>query len=101
MSIEKIRIGIVGVGGMGSGHVKNILDGKVPSAKLTAICDINPDRLVWAQETYPDAFAKFNTAEEILTEQFPEMKGKVQWPKTVIHTSVFIKLKRAVKMSDK
>ena len=44
---------------------------------------------------------KFNTAEEILAEQFPEMKGKVQWPKTVIHTSVFIKLKRAVKMSDK
>ena len=44
---------------------------------------------------------KFNTAEEILVEQFPEMKGKVQWPKTVIHTSVFIKLKRAVKMSDK
>ena len=44
---------------------------------------------------------KFNTAEEILAEQFPEMKGKVQWPQTVIHTSVFIKLKRAVKMSDK
>jgi hypothetical protein len=44
---------------------------------------------------------KFNTAEEILAEQFPEMKGKVQWPKTIIHTSVFIKLKRAVKMSDK
>ena len=44
---------------------------------------------------------KFNTAEEILAEQFPEMKGKVQWPKTVIHASVFIKLKRAVKMSDK
>lgn len=44
---------------------------------------------------------KFNTAEEILAEQFPEMKGKVQWPNTVIHTSVFTKLKRAIKMSDK
>lgn len=39
------------------------------------------------------------TAEEIICEQFPEMKGKVKWPDTVIHTSVFTKLKRAIKES--
>ena len=43
---------------------------------------------------------KFNTAEEILVEQFPEMKGKVNWPDTVIHASTFAKLKRAVKLSS-
>ena len=42
---------------------------------------------------------KFDTAEEILSEQFPEMKGKVNWPKSEIHTSVFAKLKRAVNKS--
>lgn len=42
---------------------------------------------------------KFDTAEEILSLQFPEMRGKVKWPDTVIHTSVFTKLKRAVKLS--
>lgn len=42
---------------------------------------------------------KFDTAEEILSEQFPEMKGKVKWPDTIIHTSVFTKLKRALKLS--
>lgn len=42
---------------------------------------------------------KFDTAEEILTEQFPEMKGKVKWPNTIIHTSIFTKLKRALKYS--
>ena len=42
---------------------------------------------------------KFDTAEAILAEQFPEMKGKVKWPDVVIHTSVFTKLKRAVKLS--
>ena len=42
---------------------------------------------------------KFDTAEAILAEQFPEMKGKVKWPDAVIHTSVFTKLKRAVKLS--
>ena len=44
---------------------------------------------------------KFDTAEEILVEQFPEMKGKVNWPNTVIHTSVFTKFKRALKISGK
>lgn len=44
---------------------------------------------------------KFDTAEEILVEQFPEMKGKVNWPDTVIHTSVFTKLKRALKISGR
>lgn len=39
---------------------------------------------------------KFDSAEAILVQQFPEMAGKVMWPDTVIHTSVFTKLKRAV-----
>ena len=42
---------------------------------------------------------KFDKAEAILAEQFPEMKGKVQWPDVVIHTSVFTKLKRAITLS--
>ena len=42
---------------------------------------------------------KFDTAEEILCEQFPDMRGKVKWPEVAIHTSVFTKLKRAVRES--
>ncbi len=42
---------------------------------------------------------KFDTAEEILVEQYPDMAGKVKWPNTVIHTSVFTKLKRVLKLS--
>lgn len=42
---------------------------------------------------------KFDTAEAILAEQFPEMKGNVQWHDVVIHTSVFTKLKRAITLS--
>ncbi len=44
---------------------------------------------------------KFDTAEEILVQQYPEMKGKVEWPNIIIHTSVFTKLKRAIQKSDK
>ena len=35
-----VKFGIIGIGNMGSGHVINV--GKVPRAKLTAVCDIDP-----------------------------------------------------------
>ena len=31
--MEKVRLGIIGMGNMGSGHAKNLMDGKVPGAK--------------------------------------------------------------------
>jgi hypothetical protein len=44
--IELVRIGYVGIGGMGSAHVGNLL--KVPDCRITAVCDINPERTAWA-----------------------------------------------------
>ncbi|MCR5189197.1 MAG: Gfo/Idh/MocA family oxidoreductase [Treponema sp.] len=43
--MEQIRLGIIGMGNMGSGHFRNVQAGKCPSVKITAICDINPDKL--------------------------------------------------------
>jgi predicted dehydrogenase len=40
MATEKVRFGVIGVGGMGSGHCSQIP--KIPETELTAICDINP-----------------------------------------------------------
>lgn len=39
---------------------------------------------------------KFQSSEEILSEQYPEMSGKVSWPNTPIQASVYTKLKRAL-----
>lgn len=36
--METVRIGFVGVGGMGTTHVRNLVD--IPGAQITAICDI-------------------------------------------------------------
>ena len=36
--IETVRIGFVGVGGMGTVHVENLVD--IPGARITAVCDI-------------------------------------------------------------
>jgi predicted dehydrogenase len=61
ITMENIRIGIIGIGNMGSTHAKNIFNGEVPGAKLTAVCDINPTRLQWAKETFQDKILLFET----------------------------------------
>ncbi|MGH4051177.1 MAG: Gfo/Idh/MocA family protein [Clostridium sp.] len=60
--MKKVRIGIIGVGNMGSSHAQNLIDGKVPGAILTAICDINPKRLTWAKDTLGDNVLLFEDA---------------------------------------
>ncbi|MBC8062693.1 MAG: Gfo/Idh/MocA family oxidoreductase [Clostridiaceae bacterium] len=57
--MKKVRIGIIGIGNMGSSHAKNLMEGKVPGAELIAVCDINPERLKWAKETFGDQVLLF------------------------------------------
>jgi predicted dehydrogenase len=40
--MSEVRIGVLGLGNMGSGHARSILEGKIPRAVLTAVCDQNP-----------------------------------------------------------
>ena len=47
-----VRVGIVGIGNMGSAHASNIYLDKVKGMKLTAVCDIDAERLQWAKETF-------------------------------------------------
>ncbi|MBN1815713.1 MAG: Gfo/Idh/MocA family oxidoreductase [Sedimentisphaerales bacterium] len=43
-----IKVGFVGIGNMGSGHVNNLL--KIEGCQITAVCDIRPERVKWARE---------------------------------------------------
>lgn len=65
--MEKIKLGIIGIGNMGSGHANNIKQGKCPETELVAISDINSDRLEWSKKQgYGDNITYFNNAEEML-----------------------------------
>jgi len=66
--MDKVRIGIIGMGNMGCGHAKYLCAGEIPGAALTAVADVKPDRLQWSREnlkpadggevkTFPDAKA--------------------------------------------
>ena len=73
--MNNVRIGIVGIGGMGTYHARKLLGGEVPGAKLTAVCDVRPESLsVARQDLGPDiacfddlgTFLKANVADAVL-----------------------------------
>jgi len=63
--MDKVRIGIIGIGGMGSSHALYLSKGEVPNAELTAVCDINPERLKWARETLGEKVQLFDNADAL------------------------------------
>jgi hypothetical protein len=44
--VETVRIGFVGVGGQGRGHVRNFL--RIAGCRITAVCDVRPEATDWA-----------------------------------------------------
>jgi predicted dehydrogenase len=48
--MDKVRVGIIGVGNMGASHAKSIIGGAVPQLELTAVADESPERRKWAAE---------------------------------------------------
>lgn len=61
--MSKVRIGIIGIGNMGSSHAKNIINGEVPNAELTAVCDYSPERLKWARENLGEKVQLFDNTD--------------------------------------
>lgn len=43
--MKNVRLGVIGVGAMGSYHARSVLDGKIGRCELTAVCDIDPAAL--------------------------------------------------------
>ena len=59
---KKIRLGIIGIGNMGSGHACRVVDGECPDFVLTAVADINPARKDWAAKRLGENVAFFDNA---------------------------------------
>ena len=64
--MKKVRLGIIGIGNMGSGHARNIKAGMCPEIEVTAVADINPARLEWAKAELGEEVALFDNAETML-----------------------------------
>lgn len=63
--MKKIRLGIIGVGNMGSGHLQNIIEGRCPKVEAVVVADIDPAKLENAQKKQP-SLTCFDDAERML-----------------------------------
>lgn len=64
--MNKVRIGIIGLGNMGTDHSKNIISGNVPELELKAVADLKESRRAWAKENLPDTVQIFENGDELI-----------------------------------
>lgn len=64
--MDKVRVGIIGIGNMGSSHSTRIANGEVPDMTLAAVADLKASRREWARKNLPEDIMIFESAEELL-----------------------------------
>ena len=64
--MEQVKLGIIGVGNMGSDHAKRIVNGDVPEIKLVAVADCAENRRSWAKENLPAEVQIFAEGDDLI-----------------------------------
>ncbi|OBZ17996.1 oxidoreductase [Bacillus sp. FJAT-26390] len=64
--MEKMRLGIIGMGNMGTDHARKLLGGAVPDIQLTAVADSDEKRLAAAKTYLPETVGLFVNAEALM-----------------------------------
>lgn len=64
--MDTVRLGIIGIGNMGSGHCGSILEGKVPELTLVAVADRKESRREWAKENLPETVQIFEEGDDLI-----------------------------------
>lgn len=62
---DSLRVGVVGIGNMGSAHAVQIFEKRVKGAELTAVCDISGERLEWAEKRFGDHVLRYENYEQL------------------------------------
>ena len=63
--MDTVRVGIIGLGGMGSNHAGYLSRGEIPGARLAAVCDVEPARLQNVSEKYGQDVQAFDSADAL------------------------------------
>ena len=64
--MEKIKLGIIGMGNMGTTHANNIKNGKNPDIQFVAAADANPERLEKTKRDFGEEVALFENWKELM-----------------------------------
>ena len=64
--MEKIKLGIIGVGNMGTCHIETILEGKTPEIEIAAAADRRESRREWARSALGADVPVFEEGESLI-----------------------------------
>ncbi len=67
--MDKVKLGIIGYGNMGSSHAKNILDGLCPEIELTAIAEVKENRREIARNTCGENVLLYNSGDDLIKDK--------------------------------
>lgn len=68
---RKLKLGIIGIGNMGIGHIENYIQGKMPEIEITCVADTDERKFELARERISDIVC-FSTASELINSGFCE-----------------------------
>lgn len=66
MSLSHVRIGIIGIGNMGNGHLEYLMKGQVANASLTAVADVDASRLERLRGQHGEKLALFESSDALI-----------------------------------
>lgn len=64
--MEQVRLGIIGIGGMGTNHINTVMRGNVPEMRITAVADPSVSRRSRAREILPDGVRVFDDGKALI-----------------------------------
>jgi predicted dehydrogenase len=66
--MNKLKLGVIGIGNMGSIHCRNILAGKTPEVALAAVAERDESRRDWARRNLPKETKIFSDGDALIAD---------------------------------
>jgi predicted dehydrogenase len=64
--MNKVKVGIIGIGNMGGAHCNTIINNQVPGMELAAVADVKESKRNWAKENLPESVAVFEDGDALI-----------------------------------
>ncbi len=64
--MKKVKLGIIGVGNMGTTHSKQVASGEIEGMELVAVADRSEARRSWVKENLPDTTTIFDEGDQLI-----------------------------------
>ena len=64
--MNKLQLGVIGLGNMGSEHCRMVVSGKAPEIELCCVADLRQERRDWAEKTLPENVKVYASGQELI-----------------------------------